>query len=547
MIKKDILTLFFIFLISLPSVRDLLKPGAYTSHDLGHHIPRLIHFDRILREGQFPPRWTGDLNKGYGYPLLLFNYPLPYYLGEIFHLLGFNFIWSTKLVLMLSLVGSIFTAYLLFRELFGRISGIVGAIFYLYAPIRFINVYVSATVGNALAFLFVPLPFYALARLKSHNDCRAIIIGAMGMGGLILSHNIMAYMFAPLIVTFFLILLSQKPQKKYFFSCLFMLLLGLGISSFFWLPAVVEKEYIRYAQILPGFYKSHFPTLKNLLYMPWGYGFSWPGDDPNLNPGRMSFQIGLIHLLIAGISLILIWRKFSSLAVFFLVSFFLSVFFMLKISVNIWDTFSFMQYLQMPWRLLAIAIFTTSALSAHLVSKVKNKLLIAFILIILVLFANRNHWHINQTLDVGDDFYRQLDGTTTMAGEHLPPWAMQRNKSAPARVEILTGLGSLRFNKALSGDLEFEAKIASSATILVNQYYFPGWKVLVDGQPLVIHYLDKREDIQGLIRFDLSQGLHKVQVLFTKTPVRALGDMLTVVTFIPLILFPFYPFPKWMK
>src|SRR3990167_9340360 len=144
--KRDLIIALFLILLSVPAIKDLFKPGAYTSHDLTHHIVRTIHLDKILSQGQFPPRWNDDLNYGYGYPLFLFNYPLPSLIATGIHHLGFSYIWSVKLTFVLSMMLSAIFAYILFAYLWrDRRAGWVSALFYLYAPIRFVNVYVSAT------------------------------------------------------------------------------------------------------------------------------------------------------------------------------------------------------------------------------------------------------------------------------------------------------------------------------------------------------------------------------------------------------------------
>jgi hypothetical protein len=111
MLKEFIIVLLLLFL-TIPAVRSLFQPGGYTSHGLTHHIIRQVDMDRLISEGQFPPRWSGDLNRGYGYPLFLFNYPLPALLGEIFVKLGFSFVSSVKTVLFLSLIISTLGMYL---------------------------------------------------------------------------------------------------------------------------------------------------------------------------------------------------------------------------------------------------------------------------------------------------------------------------------------------------------------------------------------------------------------------------------------------------
>ncbi len=92
--KKETLIIALLLLVSVPAVRALFLPGGFTSHDLTHHVIRQISMDKLLSEGQFPPRWSGELNEGFGYPVFLFNYPLPAIIGEGFHKLGLGFVDS---------------------------------------------------------------------------------------------------------------------------------------------------------------------------------------------------------------------------------------------------------------------------------------------------------------------------------------------------------------------------------------------------------------------------------------------------------------------
>src|SRR5258708_5777407 len=125
---------------------------------------------KLLSEGQFPPRWSADLNNGYGYPVFLFNYPLPAILGEVFHKLGLNFLYSVKAILLTSMILSVLGMYLFLREYLNfKLASFLGAIFYLYAPHRFLTVYVSAAVGSALGDAIVPFVFWSLIKIRKSD------------------------------------------------------------------------------------------------------------------------------------------------------------------------------------------------------------------------------------------------------------------------------------------------------------------------------------------------------------------------------------------
>lgn len=115
--KKEFLLICLLLTLSFPALRALLQPGGFTSHDLTHHVIRQISMDKLLSEGQFPPRWSGELNEGFGYPVFLFNYPLPALVGEVFHKIGLGFVDSVKAVLFSSMILSLLGMYLFLRSL----------------------------------------------------------------------------------------------------------------------------------------------------------------------------------------------------------------------------------------------------------------------------------------------------------------------------------------------------------------------------------------------------------------------------------------------
>jgi len=485
--------------------------------------------DKILREGQFPPRWVGDLNYGYGYPVFLFNYPFPSAFASGIHWFGFSYIWSVKITFLLSMILSAFFAFIFFSYLFkSRYAGFVGGLFYLYAPIRFVNVYVSADFGNAVAFVFAPLVFWAIVKVYREDVDRKIIFGGISLALLILSHNIMAVMFLPVIGFFALFLFIKKPRFVYAKYTLFIFGLGLGLSAFFLIPAVIEKSLIRYDDVLLGVWSSHFPTFWQLLRSHWGYGFSHPGmleDD-------MSFQIGLAHIFVVLVSIIFIvfrfikYRKVDFISLFFICVFFLSVFLMLEVSEVFWKTVPFLPYLQYPWRLLAVSVFAASLLAAYVVAKSKNNLILVMFLTFLVLYANRNFMRINQVFDVGDDYYMQVNDTTTTSSEHLPKGSGKFSGDARAerKIESYRRETQIDFQKNTSGEVIASFNNKRMDVLKLNQIYFAGWQYKLDGKIIQPRFNLSRP----LPEFVVEPGNHIFRAYFARTRTRVIADTITV-------------------
>lgn len=530
--KKEIIIILLLLLVSFPAVRALLQPGGFTSHDLTHHVIRQISMDQLLSEGQFPPRWSGQLNNGYGYPLFLFNYPLPALVGEVFHKLGLGFVDAVKAVLLVSMLTSILGMYLFLKELLGsRLAAFLGACFYLYAPIRFLNVYVSAAVGSALALGILPLVFWAIVR-------RSILLGSISLAALILAHNVTALIFIPVIIIFSILCGRLRNLALIF-------LLGFGLSAWFWLPALLEKPYTRFDLIFGAFYRDQFPSLWQLIRSPWGYGLSHPQRP---EPGDMSYQLGLIHIGVILIFLPILWvfrriREIRVIGGFALAFFFLSVILMLKISLPVWENLPFLSLVQFPLRFSAVAIWSASIAAALLIKYLPFKKLFFITLLILVLYANRNHWHINQVFDPGESYYLNLKTTSTTYGEHLPKWGRIMDKGAPGKLEFVRGekspvdssSGEIRVIKDKSAAVLAEVEAASTAQLRFNQFYFPGWQIRVDGELTSFSYLIDTESY-GLPTFDIDKGKHQVSAEFKNSPIRNLADGISIITVIIVIL-----------
>jgi len=158
-----------IILLMLP-ILSLIRPGLPDGHDTQDHVARIANFYQSLSEGNLVPRWAGNLNWGYGHPILMFLYPLPSYAASLFHYIGFSFVDSTKLVFGVSYIVSGLTMYLWMSSAFGKRAGFISALLYTFAPYRFVDLYVRGAIGEHVAFVFPPLIFFFLYKIAVVNN-----------------------------------------------------------------------------------------------------------------------------------------------------------------------------------------------------------------------------------------------------------------------------------------------------------------------------------------------------------------------------------------
>ena len=117
--NSDILVL---FLLSFLFVNPLFNQHWIITGESIDQLLRVIELNRGIGEGQFYPRWFGDLAGGFGYPYFIFYAPLIYYLSGAFHLLGFGLVTSLKCTIFLGVFMSGVGMYLLTKPLWPNVA-----------------------------------------------------------------------------------------------------------------------------------------------------------------------------------------------------------------------------------------------------------------------------------------------------------------------------------------------------------------------------------------------------------------------------------------
>lgn len=532
--RRKTLFLLMIVIFSLPAVWSLFRPGFFPSHDGEWMVIRLSDFHRSFVSGQIPVRWAARLNHGYGYPVFNFLYPISFYLGEFFYFFSGSFVNAIKVVFILSFLLSGVFMYLWVCDLWGEWAGVASAILYVYTPYRFLDVYVRGSLGEAVAFAFPPLIFWSAGKLIKRGNKFYLAVGGLAFTGLITAHNTIAMLF---ILVFFGYLLFRWlifRQNKTLFRQLIILILGLFLSCFFWLPALYDKKDVLFDKVMISNFFLHFPTLRQLLVPSWGYGPSLPLSDQD----TLSFQVGIANLavfvaiaLALGFKLLRFPKRLDCLrknfkTFYFLFVFIVSFFLMLGVSSWAWRILFVYNLIQFPWRLLSLTTFSSAILAGSLIQLIKARLrpLLTFTLIGLAILLNYQYTKPEYFLDRGEDYYTTNEGTTTVANEYLPIWVEEPPRArAEEKVEIVTGKGKISNLTFNSKKLNFKIKAETESEIQINVVYFPGWKVKVDDEEALIRYRNRG----GVMRLKVSSGVHQVTANFSETPVRFLADLVS--------------------
>ncbi|KKU14476.1 MAG: hypothetical protein UX21_C0017G0002 [Microgenomates group bacterium GW2011_GWC2_45_8] len=471
------LVILILLALGLFAMRTFWGPDFYDGHDSQAHIVRLWQFDKALKDGQFPPQWAPDLYAGRGYPVFIFAYPLPYFVAEGFHLLGANFAVSLKLTIVLAYLTSIIGMYFL--------AGFLGAILWGFAPYLFVKIFITGSFGVVVAFAFIPWFFWAIKQKRW-------LAAAIFLSLWILSHPGKLVIFAPMIGLFFL------KNLKHWRQFLLSVILALGLSAWYFLPANLELPYTHFKEFVSANYVNDFVPFARLLYSKWGTNAPGWGANP------LSQQVGIAQWLAIGLALFF-WRKLWP----YLLVFVLSVFLMLSPSKFIWDLPTPLQEVSTPWRFLSLAVFTSALAGSAAAKLIKIPLLqftVYILLITLAIYGNRHHLRINEARVYDQEFFDNYSGVATGWNEFLPIWVKEVDLVKP--------------ETKLEGQL--------------NTLYYPGWRVKVDGQEVPI-----KPSENGLIEFSAPAGYQQVEPKFTATPLRRTSKAISLITLLSIVVYYF--------
>ncbi len=535
--------LIIMLVFSILIVWPLFLPGYFFHHD-DLQVMRIYEMRKCFEDLQIPCRWVPDMGYGNGYPLFNYYSALPYYIGGLLsYFLGL--INSAKALFFIPLVLGGVSMFLLGKKLFGKEAGFLAGILYLFAPYRALDSFVRGAIAESFALAIIPLVFYYSLEIIEKPTKSNLILGSLSLAAFLLSHNIMTMFFMPFLLLWNLIFLFFFKWKNWK-AVLVSFLLGIGLSAFFLLPVLFEKDLVHTETLLQGGsnFRTHFAGIGQLfLDRSWGYGGSEFGPNDTI-----SFQIGwpLWWFIILAVPLIIIGRKkdlkILTTAIFFLIMFLVSIFMSHNRSAFIWEIIGPLQYAQFPWRFLSLSIFSSSLLAGFCLSFLKGyfKNLLMWIFVIITVLLNWNYF-------IPRDFYPWINDRNKLedplweiqqkAGilDYLPKTAFEPAGRAPNHPELLTGKAEFLNYTVQSNNFSFKAKVYEKSYFQVPVFDFPNWTVYVNGKKAE-H--DNKSNL-GRIGLEVQPGTYEVAGFFKDTLVRTIGNSLTILSWILLLLIVF--------
>src|SRR5947209_2523339 len=257
--------------------RVMWAPALLWGHSAWFDLTRMVEFDAAIRAGDYWPLWAPDFYRGYGSPIFQFYAPLVYFLAEIPVLAGCNIATALKITQLVLLLGSGVAMYHFAAVHVSRWAACCGAVLYMFAPYRMLDLFARHALAEHAAFVWLPLLALGTERFISTRRRVSAALAILATAGLILTHNVMALLGLPVCVAAGCLLSGRMREWRSVFFAACPAVIGVGLSAFFWWPALTGRGFTKAEQSLTGGFfdfHQHFVTARELLDPAWAFADS---------------------------------------------------------------------------------------------------------------------------------------------------------------------------------------------------------------------------------------------------------------------------------
>ncbi len=221
----------------------------WNTHDGADTPFRLAAFMHELRGGHFPVRWTSLFSGGHGSPFFVFYAPGLMCPAAVFDLLGFGVLDSVKLATLLARLVGVFAICALGARRFGAMGGYCAGLAFALAPYLNGDLFVRGAFSEHMAINLIALLLLWADRALVTGRLRHLFLAGAAFAAVIFTHNISGMLAAPALLVWGLVLAALHLRPRLLLRTGLILLLGIGLAAFFWLPALALRGEVRIAEM----------------------------------------------------------------------------------------------------------------------------------------------------------------------------------------------------------------------------------------------------------------------------------------------------------
>lgn len=187
--------------------------------------------------------------EGYGYASPMFYGDIFLYLPAALTALGLGVGITFRLYLASIMAGAYLSMYFCVKAVWNKRTAVTAAYLYAFSPILLADIFIRFAVGEAMAFVFIPIVLFGFYRivLEPVHEKTDWIYLALGMSGLIFSHIISTVLTVILLALLCILNVKKLWKRKRAIAGLALAaLLTVGITAYFTLPMLEQMMHSKF-------------------------------------------------------------------------------------------------------------------------------------------------------------------------------------------------------------------------------------------------------------------------------------------------------------
>ena len=537
---------------ALFAVHPLIVHGASSGHDFDFHMVNWMEAASQFSHGNLYPHWTFGPAYNAGEPRFVFYPPLSWMLGGILGLLLMHLpgvsqeaAWSAAPIVFtwaaLTLAGT--TLHRLARMFAGANAALLAAVLYVANPYMLFTAFERTAYGELLAAAWIPLLLLAILQ----DDVRIARV-AIAVALLWLTNAPAAVMGCYTLALLAVVRVAMVARDsgmgaglKVAWKATAGAALGLGLAALYIIPAAYERRFVQISMVMiEGMRIDH-----NFLFEHTGTVGDALLHDQVLHTASM-IAVGMLAATLLALVALYAQRRagdmrahgsaYPTTALAILAA---AIGFLLTpASVLLWRFAPQAQFLQFPWRLLAIlaAVFALAAAAAlERVRGATQPVVAAVLAVALVLpgyhLFRQPRYQEDTPPALLADFQRHdgFDPTDEYTPRTADNDALKENSPGYWLATSPAALAPAGLD-ADSAPMHFAETAPRAGFVVLNLRDYPAWRIWLNGA-LDTTRLHRND---GLIALPIPAGTSTLDIRYAHTSDQTLGDVLSLLALLVL-------------